>query len=163
MHWPVKPHPSGCLVWTGTRSDSTPLVYVNGRRKAAHVVAWEAKHGPLPKGHRVAHTCGDPLCVAIDHLTRYDPSDPRARFMRHVRPDRGHWEWIGAKAGGASGRDYGRFQLDGKSWPAHRASWLLWQGTIPEGMQVRRTCLYPGCVNPDHLRLFAWGTHDHAL
>ncbi len=59
----------------------------------------------------------------------------------------GCWIWIGAKRGG-----YGRFKVAGqKSVTAHRASYELHVGPIPEGMQLDHLCRNPACVNPSHL------------
>jgi hypothetical protein len=36
---------------------------------------------------------------------------------------------------------------------AHRFMWELFNGPIPEGMQIDHLCFNPGCVRYDHLEL----------
>ena len=49
-------------------------------------------------------------------------------------------------------RGYGVTQADGKFWRAHRLSYTMAKGPIPDGMQIMHTCHNPACVNPDHLK-----------
>lgn len=40
-----------------------------------------------------------------------------------------------------------------RSYTAHRLSYLLHVGEIPNGQVVRHMCTNKGCCNPDHLTL----------
>ena len=61
------------------------------------------------------------------------------------------WLWNGAGKGRKS--DYGSFTFRGKGMRAHRASYFIYKGEIPERMLVLHKCDIPRCVNPDHLWL----------
>ncbi len=56
------------------------------------------------------------------------------------------WEWNAAK----DNAGYGWFYLCGKMYRAHRISWVVENGSIPEGKLILHKCDNPPCVNPGH-------------
>lgn len=68
-------------------------------------------------------------------------------------PNTGCWLWMGAC--NSFGHGHYHTYVDGKkrNMNAHRYSWTIHRGPIPEGMCVCHSCDVPQCVNPDHLFL----------
>ena len=68
----IKHTPSGCKEWIGPR-DRKNYGRASSWRKdlgtdLAHRVTYILKHGPIPDGLVVMHTCDNPPCVNVAHL-----------------------------------------------------------------------------------------------
>lgn len=77
---------------------------------------------------------------------------PEQRFWKKVdRRGRDEcWLWTA----GVRGDGYGAFQVEStRQISAHRYSYTLAHGEIPNGLVVMHSCDVPLCVNPEHLSL----------
>ena len=65
--------------------------------------------------------------------------------MKHM--PNGCIEW----QGNIDSTGYGRFCFHRQTTLAHRASWMIFRGEIPNDLCILHKCDNPPCVNPDHL------------
>jgi hypothetical protein len=71
-----------------------------------------------------------------------------------VVPIAGCWIWMGpCQKNGYGYLNHHISRRNNKHIRAHRASWLVHRGEIPDGLHVLHKCDVPQCVNPDHLFL----------
>jgi hypothetical protein len=90
-----------CWPWRGQRSQSgygrTKWPYRDARETAAHRVAYELVHGPIPAGMLVCHRCDNPPCCNPFHLFLGTHLDNTVDMLRKGRAGRGskrgsgHW------------------------------------------------------------------------
>ena len=69
------------------------------------------------------------------------------RFWSKVNKTDICWLWTGSY----THNGYGQYSVNGENIRAHRYSYEIHNGEIPEGLLVRHTCDVRNCVNPNHL------------
>lgn len=82
-----------------------------------------------------------------------------SRFWSKVAKGADCWRWTGAP----NAQGYGAISYGGKRRTAHRVSYEMNVGPIPDGMQIDHACRERLCVNPDHLRIVTDGENKQNL
>ena len=85
---------------------------------------------------------GRPARIVINRLSDME------RFIQ-PEPNSGCWLWIGA----STSNGYGLYAppAPAKTRQAHRESYQLLVGPIPDGLEIDHLCRVRSCVNPFHL------------
>lgn len=81
---------------------------------------------------------------------KYTRLPPEVRFWKYVAKSDGCWLWTAS----TNHWGYGQLSCPGRSYlRAHRLSYEMHVGPIPDGLFVCHRCDVPACVRPDHLFL----------
>ena len=83
---------------------------------------------------------------------KYTVKPPIERFNKKYSVDKntGCWVWEACKHKKSG---YAKFSFNGTSEYAHRVSYILHVGEIPEGLIIDHLCRNTSCVNPEHLEV----------
>ena len=100
----------------------------------------QMRQGLCTKHYQRKQRHGDPRIRLI-------PESFEERFWAKVIKTETCWNWTGAKVNG-----YGVVKRDTVQGQAHRYSYEMAKGPIPDGLFIDHICRNPSCVNPDHLR-----------
>lgn len=78
------------------------------------------------------------------------PSDLPARLTEKIAVDAGGcWNWTGC----TQPNGYGKSYHERRTWLAHRLTYTLLVGVIPDGLVIDHLCKNTHCVNPLHLEV----------
>ena len=85
-----------------------------------------------------------------DKFNLFDSKKIKDRFLKKVDQSEAHTKchiWLASK----NRTGHGMFSVMGKTIPASRYSFMMYNGNVLEHQVITQTCFNPSCVNPEHL------------
>lgn len=76
-------------------------------------------------------------------------SNELGHFLKFIKVIDTCWQWQGGQCGSTIA--YGTYRRNGRQAPAHRVSYELFRGPIPDGLVIDHLCRNGLCVRLDHL------------
>jgi hypothetical protein len=140
-----------CWVWPWASSVGGPRFKQGGKGQPVAPVAFYDLRGAPRTGRPLVRTCDEPRCVNPAHrreraAVRMNSVDRLHGIARRHAPD-ACWLWDGKR----EVQGYGVGYHEKRVVKAHRLSFLLLRGAIPDGMELDHLCRNRACVNPAHL------------
>lgn len=83
----------------------------------------------------------------FEKMTNRTRCSDKCSLLDQFKEEDGCWKWTGCNRGNG----YGVLRYKGKTESAHRVSYKIFKGEIPEGYVVMHSCDCKLCINPDHL------------
>jgi hypothetical protein len=82
---------TGCLLWTGYRSQAGyGYLADQGTVVLVHRLIWQEAKGPIPDGMEIDHLCFTRNCLNLQHLDLVTPSENKRRMLQRVVTARTH-------------------------------------------------------------------------
>ncbi len=143
-----------CWIWRGPVDErGRARAHFEGKNQYIARILWLSdRREPISPTAHLVRLCPVNLCVNPNHHA-IDKTGVRTsltrRFWERVEKTDTCWLWLGK----LNDAGYGRVTWNGRVTRAHRVSWILFHGEIPEGLIVLHACDTRRCVNPAHLSL----------